>query len=79
MTGEASNLALDLLGITKKYSEIFFSYLHLAAHFLIGFNEAVLMVHHDAIVLSLLWNHPKRHLHLIFLTTTSQVSHYTDK
>lgn len=56
----------------KTYSKILFLYLQLAAHFLVGFNESVLVVHHDAIVVFVFRVQPKGHLHLLFLADTSQ-------
>lgn len=54
------------------YRLILLLYLQLAAHFLVGFNESVPVVHHDATVLFVFRVQPKRHLHLVFLTQTSQ-------
>lgn len=56
----------------KTHSKMLFLYLQLAAHFLVGFNEPVLVVHHDAVVLFVFRAQPKGHLHLLFLTDTSQ-------
>lgn len=53
-------------------SKILFLYLQLTAHFLIGFNESVLVVHHDAIVVFVFWVQSKGHLHLLFLAEASQ-------
>lgn len=47
-------------------------YLHLPANFLIGLDESVLVVHHDAVVVFVFWVQPKGHLHFVFLTATSQ-------
>lgn len=52
--------------------KILFSYLELAAHFLEGFDEAVLVVEHDAVMVLLPGAHSKSHLHLLFLMITSQ-------
>lgn len=48
-----------------------FSYFELAAHFLIGFDEAVPVVEHDAVMVVLPQVHPKGHLHFVFLIVTS--------
>lgn len=56
----------------ERYSKILILYLQLAAHFLIGFNKSVLVVQHDAIDVCLDWAQSKGHLHLLFLTITSQ-------
>lgn len=48
------------------------SYLQLTAYFLIGFDESILVVHHNAIVVFVFWVQPKGHLYLLFLTDTSQ-------
>lgn len=48
------------------------SYFELAAHFLVGFDEAVLVVQHDAVMLLPPRGHPKSYLHLVLLMITSQ-------
>ena len=54
--------------------QILFSYFELAAHFLVGFDETVLVVEHDAVMVSYPWVQPKSDLHLVFLIVTSQGS-----
>lgn len=53
-------------------TSLLFRHLELAAHFLIGLDESVLVVHHHAIVILLLGDEAKSHFHLVFLTITSQ-------
>lgn len=47
-------------------------YLELAAHFLVGFNEPILVVQHDAVLVLLCGVQTKSHLQPVFLTITSQ-------
>lgn len=49
-----------------------FLHLQLAAHFLIGLDEAVHVVHHHAVVLLLFGDEPKSHFQLVFLKIPCQ-------
>lgn len=52
-------------------------HLQLTAHFLIGLDEPVPVVHHDAIVVFVFWVEAEGHLHLLFLTDQSRYSNST--
>lgn len=59
----------------KRHGTLCFLYLQLAAHFLVGLDESVLVVHHDAIVILLLGDQAESHFYPVFLYIASQGSH----